>query len=98
MLSGKKMNNTGIEKKNPHQKLTGEGLCHSMTDERTTMTDDNFTTLADQYIQVCNNLNDEYHSLIDLVREKLGDKASILVYVSSIQALKEQLRNLGVIQ
>lgn len=53
--------------------------------------------LEDQYIAVSNDLHDEFHSLIDLVRTQLGPKASILVYVSSIQSLKSQLRNMGVL-
>jgi hypothetical protein len=52
--------------------------------------------LSDQYIEVSNSLHDEFHSLIDLVREQLGPKASILVYVSQINSLKNQLRNMGV--
>lgn len=53
--------------------------------------------LEDQYIAVSHDLHDEFHSLIDLVRTQLGPKASILVYVSSIQSLKFQLRNMGVL-
>ena len=53
--------------------------------------------LDDRYIEVSNDLHDEFHSLIDLVRTQLGPKASILVYVSSINGLKNQLRNMGVL-
>lgn len=53
--------------------------------------------MENTYLEVANDLNDEFHSLIDLVRTQLGPKASILVYVSSIQGLKEQLRNMGVL-
>ena len=61
------------------------------------MSDSNFTDMNPQYLAVSNDLHDEFHSLIDLVRVQLDAKASILIYVSAIQSLKEQLRNMGVL-
>lgn len=83
-------------KAKPPTARTGEGFYQPMTNQESKMIKQNYTPISDEYISVCNGLQDEFHGLVDLVRMELNDKASILVYVSAIQSLKEHLRNLGV--
>jgi hypothetical protein len=85
------------EKQNPHQERADEGFYQPSITGGMTMSDSNFTRLDAEYLAVTNDLHDEFHSLIDLVRTQLSPKASILIYVSSIQSLKHQLRNMGVL-